>query len=402
MNIGKLHTTDSRYSVPAVHPRLAVIKASAEQRADLVSAARSSEAVILDQSDVGDALATDLRRRQAAHALAVEAQEACLATANAFLEEAVAVEDEAISRRTGLTSAIAEFDLLAADAMQADRRRNEAWADRRRALQLLVDAADQLERVQIQRRGAASDLNEAQTHFRDVRQPGPADSDAADALAELQQHVSAVHRVLDAAETDQQAAARHAEHQLVSAMAGVSDADAAMAAIWARLGQTVADDLLGRWGHGHPEPGMIAEHREALVSSGASLDGDQTRAAAAVVGATGDRDAEALRLHELDGPDAEPARVLEAMRSWLATVADEHASGGPQPAPVVLDDAFAEIDPGVRGDLMTAVIAASARTQLLYMTDQVDVLAWAISLPDDIGGLDHVATSDRDVFALND
>jgi hypothetical protein len=402
MNIGKLHTSESRYSVPAVHPRLAAIKASAEQRADLVTSARSSGAVIVGRGDVGEAMAADLRRREAAHKVAVEAQRARLSKALAYLEQAVALEEEAIGRRSGLTGAVADFDLLAADAMHADRRRNEAWADRRRALQLLVDAADQLEKVQVQRRGAAADLDEAQTQFRDIRPSGPADGETPGALAELQRHVSAVHAVLDKAESEQQAAARHAEQQLVSAIAGVADADAAMAAIWSRLSQTVAEDLIGRWGRGHPEAGMIAEHREALVSSGPSLEGAQSRAAATVVAATGDRDAEARRLDELDGPGAEPVRVLDAIRTWLASVVDGHADNSLAPAPVVLDNAFADTDPGVRAELMTYLIAASARTQLLYLTDQVDVLAWAISLPDDIGGLNHVATADRAVFALTD
>jgi hypothetical protein len=402
MNIEKLQGSDSRYSVPAVHPRLAVIKASPDQRADLVATARSSEAVILDRADACAALASDRRRREVAHTLAVEAQSARLAAATTELVRAVDREDEAIGNRAALTGAIADFDVLAAEAIQTDGRRDEAWAARRRALALLVDAADQLERVQVQRRGAASDLNEAQSHFRDGPKPGQPDGFAADALAELHAHVSAVHEALDKADTHQQAAARDAERQLVAAIAGVADADAAMEVIWSRLGETVADEVLGRWGHGHPEAGMIAEHREALVVLGATFEGDRIRAALAVVAATLNRDGEARRLVELDGPDAEPARVAHAMRAWLKAVVDDQAAGAPKALPLVLDDTFAEIDPTARHDLMDALVTESARTQLLYLTDQVDVLAWAIGLPDDIGGLDHVATADRPVFALTD
>jgi hypothetical protein len=396
MNIGKLHSNDSRYSVPAVHPRLAVINASLDQRVDLIDAARGAGAQVVDQADADAAVLAEKQRRQEAHDLAVAAQQDRLGVAAAELELAISGEREAAERKSALSGAIADFDVLAAEAMETDRRRNEAWADRRRAMQLMVEAVDQLERVQVQRRSAASNLNEAQTHFRDSNQPDPPD-----ALAELQMHVSAVHAALDKAETQRQSEARDAERQLVAAMADVGDADAAMAGIWSRLAENVAAELMGRWGHGHPEAGMIADHRETLVGSGPSLESDRARAASVVATASAHRDDEARRLEELDGADAEAAWVVDALRAWLTVTLDDQPEAGGQSAPLALDNAFAGIDAAARSSLMDELIAASARTQLLYLTDQVDVLAWAISLPHDIGGLDHVATAGH-VLALTD
>ena len=127
----------------------------------------------------------------------------------------------------------------------------------------------------------------------------------------------------------------------MAAMEDVAAADGSMADIWGRLGQVVSEDLLGRWGRGHPEPGMMAEQRNVLLVAEAATERNLSRAANAAATAQGHHDDEAERLDELDGPAAEPARVLEALRAWLVTVAAAHASTGPAPAPVIFDDTFA-------------------------------------------------------------
>jgi hypothetical protein len=384
MDIRQLHTEDHRYSVPAVHPRLAVIKASAVQRPGLVRAAQATaSAVVVNRTDTDAAVAADARRRQEAHARAVAAQQAQLDAASANLDEAEAHEAEAEDLWAASAQAVASFDQLATEVTHADARRERAWTDRRSALHEMVEAVDQLERVQEQRRQAASALKEAEARSRDTRHPGAVRQAGVDPAAEqLQAHIVALHAALDKAEEERQAQATLAQEELVLAMTAVSASDTTMADLWERLGQFVTEELLSRWGHGHPEPGMIAEQRTVMVAAEEATERVRSHAAAAAMVARHHRDDEAGLLDALDGPGAEPSRVLDALRIWLAAIAAAHATTGPEPAPVILDDPFAQLDPVVRSGLIETLGGLSARTQLLYLTDQVDVLAWAISLPD--------------------
>jgi hypothetical protein len=407
MDIRQLHTEDLRYSVPAVHPRLAVIKASADQRPGLVLAGQATaSAIVVDRTDTEAAVAADARRRQEAHARAVAAQQAQLDAATANLDEAEAHEAEAEDLWAAAAQAVATFDQLAAEVTHADARRERAWTDRRSALHEMVEAVDQLERVQDQRRQAASALKEAEARSRDTRHPGAVahtrQAGVDPAAEQLQAHIVALHAALDKAEEERQAQATATQEELVLAMTAVSASDTTMADLWERLGQFVTEELLSRWGHGHPEPGMIAEQRTVMVAAEEATERVRSHAAAAAMVARHHRDDEAGLLDALDGPGAEPSRVLDALRIWLAGIAAAHATTGPEPAPVILDDPFAQLEPVVRTGLIETLAGLSARTQLLYLTDQVDVLAWAISLPDDIGRIDHVVTASLPVLALTE
>jgi uncharacterized protein YhaN len=409
MNIGQLQTQDLRHSVPAVHPRLAVIKASAEQRRSLVDAARAAGAVVVDHADAGAALDADARRRQIAHDRAVEAQRARLNAATTNFEQATLRDTKAQGTVTEANQAIAAFDDLATEAFEADARRGEAGPDRRGALQQLVDTLEKLERVQEQRRDAAATLKEAEAQVRTGPQPGPANGGSTNgdhrrdaATEQLQAHVTAVHAALDKAESASQSEVTAAEQRLISAMAEVTEADAAMTGIWERLAEVVDEALLNRWGHGHPEPGMIAEHRQGLITTKEAADWDRSSAAAALATATRHQADEARRLDELAGPGVDPGRAVDALGAWLFGITSAHASDSPAPAPVVLDDTLAELDPGTRASLLAALAGPSCDTQLIYLTEQVDVLAWAISLSHDIGGINHVLSLSRPVLALSD
>src|SRR5579859_982437 len=112
MNISRLQTRDFRYSVPSVHPRLAVIIASSDQRSALADAGREAEAVVLERSDADDALRADFDLRQAAHAVAVGAQQARLSAATAELQEAATRAGAAERVRAASSEALAAFDHL--------------------------------------------------------------------------------------------------------------------------------------------------------------------------------------------------------------------------------------------------------------------------------------------------
>ncbi len=410
MDIRQLHTEDFGYSVPDVHPRLAVIKASAPQRAGLVAAGRVETAVVLGQTDADAVIAADGRRREAAHARAVAAQMGRLDAAASNLDRAAALGDEADNAHVAAVGGLAAFDLLSTDAVAADGRRDRAWTDRGQALRQLVGAVENLERVQLQRHQAAATLREAETRSRGARAtpssggppPGPGATRDDQTAAQLLSQIVALHAALDNAEVDCQAKLTAAQEELLLVIACVTEAETTMDRIWDRLNQVVGEDLLGRWGRGHPEPGMMAEHRTVLVDLANRVDRDRSRAAAAVVAAERQRDEERQRLDELDGPGAEPARVLDALSAWLTDVTATHAATGPEPAPVILDDTFVGLDPPVRATLVDSLAGLSAHTQLLYLTDQLDVLAWAISLPHDIGGIDHVVTARRPALALTE
>lgn len=58
--------------------------------------------------------------------------------------------------------------------------------------------------------------------------------------------------------------------------------------------------------------------------------------------------------------------------------------------PVVLDDPFVE-EPDVRPALLDQLVTASERRPVVLLTDEPDVLGWAISLPDDQGAVTRLA-----------
>lgn len=214
------------------------------------------------------------------------------------------------------------------------------------------------------------------------------------AAEQLRAQIAAVTEALERSDAeyhngvaDAEAAATAAEASLERATAALTDAIRKLRRIGEALPPALrpkrTDDALG-------ELPMLRE----------TLAGEVERAEVALASAT--RDLERARA-DIDQTQAQldshltvtpTADVLfEDLRQAVGEMISRGAEDGT--TPVVLDDPFVHFeDEEERIELLDALADASARRPVILLTDHVEILGWAIGLPDDVGAVTSLPQDD--------
>jgi hypothetical protein len=344
------------FALSRIHARLSIVEADGPARAALVAATHRLSpdgpvVLILGPDQAAEVVAAISRRRATASGARLRSAEgAVAATASRIGDQATLVVDgrarlaEFEEQLLWLTQASAEVEQARASLLAAERD-----AARARAA---------VERVLAQR----SEVDDAVRTVRERVARGEADE-------ELEAQAAEVQRVLDETEAERRARATDADLGMTLAESELRRAEDEMRVLHERMAG--------------PDPGdaerFLEERGEQLRSRVLEAEDACDRAEEAHRVALAARE-EALRQAGAPVGDAAPADVVRSLRA----VGSLDARG---PIPVLFDEPFELDQPAELAAVIQELLELSLHTQVLYLTAQPDVLAWARALPGLSGAL---------------
>jgi hypothetical protein len=345
------------FALSRFHARLSVVEADGPARSALVMAARrlspDGTVVLILGSDQADEVGAAIARRRAgaSGARVRSAEGAVAATASRIGEQATMVVDG--------RARLAEFEEQLLRLTQASAEVERARASLGAAEQGAARARAAVDRVLAQR----TEVDDAVRSVRERLANGEADD-------ELEAQVAEVQRVLDQTEAERRARATDAD-------LGVTLAESELRRVEDEM-RVLHERIAG------PDPGdaeqSLEERGERLRSR--VLDAEQgcDRAEQAHRVALAARE-DALR--QAGAPEAVRAGPADVVRS-LRAVGSLDARG---PIPVLFDEPFALDEAAELAAALDELLELSRHTQVLYLTANPELLAWAKALPERSGSL---------------
>ena len=377
MRFEELRDVDGSVLAQGLHPAVAVVAASPAAREAATSAFFSGEgAEIITAPEVEHQLQRAAAIAQEQHAGSVDQKRALVAEAEQAFRAAKNEADRATHDAAVATEDLARFDDLSTRLASAEEAYQTAVRADAEAARLLAAALSELDRVLGQRHSASASIDQART-ARDSR--GVPEAVIQQAM-NLQSALAGSERERrEAAEQadEMSMAARTASRQAMAVLVAAEDA--------LRAGTVCMSSGTPDWGEGLPLPGLVTNYRDHLATVASTAQAAEAQAKAA------ERSAEAgleQGQRELDalvaaGPPAlEPQEIIE---NWAG--AERFAAIDC----VLADDAFERFGPQAATALISA-FAAGGR-QVIYLTDDADLLGWAIGLPHETGGASTIPAS---------
>jgi chromosome segregation ATPase len=211
------------------------------------------------------------------------------------------------------------------------------------------------------------------------------------AAEQLRAQIAAVTEALERSDEEYHSGVADAEAAATAAEASLERATAALTDAIRKL-RRIAEALPPAL---RPKPsndplGELPLLRETLA-------GEVERAEVAL--GTANRDLERARA-EIDDTQAELDAHLTVVPAEGVEPDDlRNAVGemlGQSDRPAVLDDPFVDYDDKQRAELLDVLAACAARRPVILLTDHLDTLGWAISLPDDVGAVTGLPVEDDD------
>ena len=370
MRFQELRDADGAMLAQGLHPSIAVVAAGAVPRAAAISAVVSAKGCkILHASDVEEELKRAAVAAIEQHDRAVENKKAKVAEAERALQEATDVAMGTTRDTSVATADLSRFDDLATRLAAAEEGYEAAVRADAEAARSLAAALGELDRILGQRHSASTSLEQARKS-RDNR-------GVPEAVIQQAMNLQAA---LAKAEADKHDAVQQADEISQSARAANRDAllmlEAAHTAL--RAGMALITSGAPSWGPGVPLPGLVANYRDRLT-------GVVAAAQAAEAHAKGVERAGKSRLEserrDLDALTSAGPSVLEP----LTTIANWAKSDRFNRDDAVLaDDAFNRF--GAEGVATLVTTLAGRGCQVIYLTEDAEVLGWAIGLPHEAGG----------------
>ena len=185
---------------------------------------------------------------------------------------------------------------------------------------------------------------------------------------------------LAAAEKEKHDSVHQADEISRAARAASRDALEALEAAHGALrsGMALISSGAPNWGPGLPLPGLVTNYRDQLAAAVSTAQATELQAENNEKSATADLEQESRDFDALVAagpPSLDPQETIEA---WAKSeyFANEEA--------VFSDEAFDGFGPQGAADFITAF--ADRGCQVIYLTENTDVLGWAIGLPHETGG----------------
>jgi hypothetical protein len=377
VRVQELRDVDGSVLAQGLHPAIAVVAANEAAREAVISAIFSTGGgKIIAAPDVEQQLrrATAIAHEQ--HAGSVEHKRALAAEAEQALRTAREVADRATGDASVAAADLGRFDDLSTRLAAAEETYQTSVRADAEAARLLAAALSELDRVLGQRHSASASIDQART-ARDSR--GVPE-------AVIQQAIN-LQAALAGSEKERREAVQQADDISQAARASSREAMAALgfAHEALRSGTALMSSGAPDWGEGLPLPGLVTNYRDHLASVLSSTNAAESQAQGAERSAEANLEQEQRDLDALVAagpPSLDPQEVIE---DWAKS---EHFGN---PDTLFADDAFDGFGPEGAAALITAFAARGS--QVVYLTDNADLLGWAIGLPHETGGASTIPAS---------
>lgn len=387
MRFQELRDADGTVLARGLHPAIAVVAASATARATVTSAVANSKGCrVIHAKDVDDRLSRATAEAVERHETAVVEKKDRVAEAEKALDDASAVSLNA-SRQTSVANGdLASFDELAGRLAAAEEEYEAAVRDDAEAARSLAAALGELDRILGQRHSASTSLEQARKARDNRGVPEAVITQAMNLQAALAKAEAEKHDLVRQADESSQAA-RKASRNALLALESAHDA--------LRHGMAQIAGGAPDWGAGVPLPGLVANYRDHLAAAVSAAETAEAEAKALERTARARLEQERHDLEVLVGTGAAVLDPLKTADQWLAS--DDFSSDDA----VVADDAFARFGPEGVASLLTTVSGRGC--QVIYLTEEPEVLGWAIGLPHEAGGATTISSGrDRKPVLVHD
>ncbi len=354
-----------------LHARLTVVDAKPVVRARIRSAlATRPDVVVLDSSSIASRVGDDEgdRARQEQGVARLEALAAQFRLARDEAGEAM------VNGIAGVEAALGSLD----DFDQAERELSRALILRDRATTAEAVMARRLAEVLERRQRLAEQRQDAIRVIEQIETGGPVRRSA-----ELRRQIADMEAGLARAEAEQIRSERAAEATLHQAR----ESRLAAAGDLERADRVLRGDLPGvagittqEWPPGPPLPVLVAERRDHIAAVLAERYSNRGQAKAAM-----DAASEGLRAAERDLEEARRSTASLGLASTLEVLFRPGPAGAQENHLFLCDEPFA----GLEHEVVTAVLEHVARRsiQVVYLTEDERLLAWAAGLPVEVGTL---------------
>ena len=377
MRFQELRDADGAMLAKGLHPAIAVVSANAVARAAAISTVPSAQGCkVLHAQDIDNELQRAAVLAVEQHQGAVEHKRTKTAEAEATLHEADDIASGA-SRDTSVANAdLSRFDELATRLASAEEAYEGAVRADAEAARSVAAALGELDRILGQRHSASTSLEQARKS-RDHR--GVPE-------AVIQQAMN-LQSALAKAEADKHDAVQQADEISQAARGASRDALLALEAAHTALsaGMALISSGAPDWGPGIPLPGLVANYRDRLAAAVATTQAAEAHANSVERAAKSRLDQER---HDLDALVTAGPPTLEPQTTMTSWASSDHFNSEDV---VFADEAFGRFGAEGVADLVTTLAARGC--QVIYLTEDPQVLGWAIGLPHETGGASTISAN---------
>ena len=377
MRFQELRDADGTVIARGLHPAIAVVAAGAVARAAAISAVVSTQGcIILHPSDVENELKRAAIAAVEQHENARDHKQAKVADAQFALQQAVDNGLRTSRETSSATNDLVRFDELSTRLASAEEDYEVAVGADAEAARAVATALGELDHILGQRQSASTSLDQARKAADGQGVP--------EAVVHQAMNLQAA---LAAAEAEKRQAVQRADE--IAQVTRVASRDALLAREAAhgalRSGMSLISAGAPNWGPGMPLPGLLSNYRDSLANRLAAAEAAEAEAKNA--------EQAARSLLEQEGRDLdllaakEPGEV-DARATIAAWVSSDHFS---RDDAVFADEAFGRF--GAEGTAALLSNLAGRGCQVIYLTDDPELLGWAIGLPHEAGGASTIATS---------
>jgi hypothetical protein len=373
----ELRDVDGIVLAQGLHPAIAVVAAGPAARAAAITAVVSTQGCkVLHPSDIEDELKRAAVTAVEQHESAVEQKKGKLAEAEKALTEASEAAQATARETTVATADLARFDDLASRLAFAEESYESAVRADAEAARSLAAALGELDRILGQRHSASTSLEQARKSRDNRGVPEAVLQQAMNLQAALAQAEGDKHEAVQQADDTSQAARAASREALVT----LETAHTAL-----RSGMALISSGAPNWGPGVPLPGLVANFRDRLAAAVAATQAAEAHSRGVERGARNRLETER---NDLDALEATGPVQLDAQGTIAQWMNSENFN---QDDAVFADDAFARFGT----EAVTALITnlAGRGCQVIYLTEDAEVLGWAIGLPHESGGATTITNS---------
>ena len=376
MRFQELRDVDGSTLVQGLHPVIAVVAADSTARAAAVSSLEPSvECKVLQAFDVEHQLQRAAANAVEEHSASVDEKESRVADAEQVRAEATAQEQRASHDASIAVEDLTRFDDLASRLAGAEEAYEAAVRADSEAARSLAAALGELDRVLGQRQSANSSLDQARRARDNRGVPEVVIEQALSLQTALANAEAGKHEAVQQADEISQAA-RAASRE---AKRSLEDTHAALLSGMALISAGAPD-----WGPGVPLPGLVANYRDLLSAAVTTAQGAQVQAKEAQQEAESRLQQEKRDLDALVAAGPPTLDPFETIDNWLS---GDTLSGIDA---MLADEAFARFSLEQASALVKSV--AERGCQVIYLTDDPEILGWAIGLPHESGGASTISS----------
>jgi hypothetical protein len=373
----ELRDADGTVIARGLHPAIAVVAAGAVARAAAISAVVSTQGcIILHPSDVENELKRAAIAAVEQHENARDHKQAKVADAQFALQQAVDAGLRTSRETSTASNDLVRFDELATRLGTAEEDYEVAVRADAEAARAVATALGELDHILGQRHSASTSLDQARKAADGHGVP--------EAVVHQAMNLQAA---LAAAEAEKRQVVQQADE--IAQVTRVASRDALLAREAAhsalRSGMSLISVGAPNWGPGMPLPGLLSNYRDSLANRLAAAEAAEAEAKNAEQAARSflEQEGRDLDLLAANGPGEVDARATIA--AWVSS---EHFS---RDDAVFADEAFGRF--GAEGTAALLSNLAGRGCQVIYLTDDPELLGWAIGLPHEAGGASTISTS---------